>query len=88
MTVTLIFDRLAVRVPLGKFVVIGPLVGGLLFAATPMMEFRNLMPLGALDAMIAYGQLGLILGTGVAIGVETSDWILRPRRAPETDAII
>ncbi len=86
--VMLIFDRLADRVPLGKFVVIGPLVGVLLFAATPMMEFRNLMPLGALDAMIAYGRLGLILGTGVALGVEASDWILRPRHAPETDAII
>jgi len=87
LAVMLIFDRLAERVPFGKFILIGPLVGGLLFAATPMMEFRDLVPLGALNAMLAYGQLGLILGTGVAIGIELSDWILRPRPAGSDHAI-
>jgi len=76
---TLIFDALAARIPFGKFLFVGPLVGGLLFAVTPMMEFRDLVPLGSLDALVAYGQLGWILGTGVALGVEVSDWILRPR---------
>ena len=76
---TLIFDRLATRIRFGKFLLTGPLVGGLLFAATPMMEFRHLVPLGAINAMVAYGQLGWILGTGVAFGVEASDWVLRPR---------
>lgn len=83
LAITLIFDRLARRIPFGKFIFIGPLVAGLLFAATPMMEFRDLVPLGAINAMIAYGQLGWILGTGVAFGVEVSDWVLRPRPAPE-----
>ena len=82
LAVTLIFDRLAGRIPLGKFIFIGPLVGGLLFAATPMMEFRDLVPLGAINAMMAYGQLGWILGTGAALGMEVSDWVLRPRLAP------
>ncbi len=77
--VMLIYDRLAAWVPLGKFLLVGPLVGALLFATTPMMEFRNLLPLGAIDAMLAYGQLGWILGTGVAVGIELSDWILRPK---------
>jgi len=79
--ITIIFDRLAGRIPLGKFILIGPLVGGLLFAVTPMMEFRHLVPLGTLDAMTGYGRLGLILGGGVAFGVEVSDWVLRPRRS-------
>ena len=79
---TLIFDRLADRIPFGKFIVVGPLVAVLLAAATPMIEFRDLVPLGSINAMIAYGQLGWILGTGVAIGVEVSDWVLRPRPAP------
>ena len=34
----------------------------------------------SIDAMSAYGELGLILGIGVGFGVEVSDWILRPRR--------
>jgi len=79
LAITLIFDRLAKRIPFGKFIFTGPLVGGLLFAATPMMEFRHLVPLGAINAMLAYGQLGWILGTGVGFGVEASDWVLRPR---------
>ena len=83
LAITLIFDRLAGRIPFGKFILVGPLLGGLLFAATPMMEFRDLVPLGAINAMTAYGQLGWILGTGVALGVEASDWVLRPRPAPE-----
>jgi len=83
LAITVIFGRLARRIPFGKFIFIGPMVGVLLFAATPMMEFRDLVPLGALNAMMAYGQLGWILGSGVAFGVEASDWLLRPRPEPE-----
>ena len=86
LAITVIFDRLAGRIPFGKFILIGPLVGALLFAATPMMEFHDLVPLGAINAMTAYGQLGWILGTGVALGVEVSDWVLRPRRESEIGA--
>ena len=77
--VTMIFDESARRFPFGKFLFIGPLIGGLLFAVTPMMEFRDLVPLASIDAMIAYGRLGLVLGGGVALGVEVSDWVLKPR---------
>ncbi len=87
LAITLIFSRLAGRFPFGKFIFIGPLVGILLFAATPMMEFRGLVPLGAINAMMAYGQLGWILGTGVALGVEASDWVLRPRPEGSDPAI-
>jgi len=66
--ITVIFDKLAQRITVGKFLVHG------------MIEFRDLIPLGSIDAMSAYGQLGLILGVGVGFGVELSDWILRPRR--------
>jgi hypothetical protein len=86
LAITMTFGRLAGRIPFGKFLFIGPMVGVLLFAATPMMEFRDLIPLGAINAMMAYGQLGWILGSGVAIGVEASDWVLRPRPAPELGA--
>jgi hypothetical protein len=47
-----------------------------------MLEFRDLVPLGSINAIIAYGQLGWILGMGVTAGVELSDWVLRPRPAP------
>ena len=79
---TLVFDRLAARIPFGKFIIVGPMVAILLAAATPMLEFRDLVPLGSINAIIAYGQLGWILGMGVAAGVELSDWVLRPRPAP------
>lgn len=81
---TMVFDRLAERIPFGKFILIGPMVGGLLFAVTPMMEFQDLVPLGAINAMTAYGQLGWIIGTGVAIGIEFSDLMLRRHAAPES----
>ena len=80
--ITAIFDRLAGRVAIGKFLLVGVLLGGLMYAATPMIEFRDLIPLGSIDAMTAYGQLGLILGTGVGFGIELSDWILRPKVSP------
>jgi hypothetical protein len=80
--IAVIFDRLAARVAVGKFLVLGVMFGALMYAVTPMIEFGNLVPLGSIDAMSAYGQLGLVLGVGVGFGVEVSDWILRPRTAP------
>lgn len=77
--ITAIFDRLALRVGVGKFIVVAVLFGGLLFASAPMIEFRDMLPFGAIEAMSAYGRLGLILGAGVGFGTEVSDWILRPK---------
>jgi len=75
--ITAICDRLAGGVPIGKFFLVSTMFGALLDAATPMIEFRDMIPLGAIDAMAAYGQLGLILGAGVGFGIEASDWILK-----------
>ncbi len=80
--ITAIFDRLAGRIRVGKFVLTGVLLGVLLYAATPMIEFREMIPLASLDAMKAYGQLGLVLGAGVGFGVEVSDSIVRHSENP------
>ena len=80
LAITAIFDRLADKIRIGKFVLTGVLLAGLLSATAPMIEFRDMIPLASMDAMYAYGLLGLILGAGVGFGVELSDSILRPRR--------
>jgi len=78
--ITVIFDKLAERITVGKFLVHGAMFAGLMYVTSTMIEYRYQIPLGSIDAMSAYGQLGLILGVGVGFGVELSDWILRPRR--------
>jgi len=76
--ISIVYDELAHKLPFGKFLIIGPLVGGLLAAVTPMVEFHNLIPLAAGDAIIAYARLGWVLGVGVSLGMEISDRMLRP----------
>ena len=77
MMIVIIYDCLAERLPLGKFLFIGPLVAGLFAAVTPMVEYRELIPLASGSAILAYAELGWIVGVGVAVGIEISDRVLR-----------
>jgi hypothetical protein len=71
-----IFDLLAPRLRFGKFLILGPLLGGLLLAVTPLMEFQRLMPLASTTALLQYAFLGVVLGDGVGLGVEIADLLL------------
>ena len=78
-TIVIVYDRLVERLRFGKFLLVGPLVAGLFAAVTPMIEFRELIPLASGGAVLAYAELGLLLGVGVSLGTEISDWVLRSR---------
>lgn len=81
-----IFDRLAIRgYPVGKFLILGPMTGALYLAATPLMLVR----VGSAEQAIAQLWLnfgiGVIVGDGVALGVEIVDLALarwHPAAAP------
>lgn len=75
---SIVYDELAPKLPFGKFLIIGPMVGILLAAVTPMVEYRNLIPLASGDAIVAYARLGWVLGVGISFGMEISDRMLRP----------
>jgi len=77
----LIFDMLARRgVRFGKFLVIGPLTGGLFLAAAPLIEFHDLTSAGATRTLLQYILLGVVVGDGVGLGVEIADLWVKMRR--------
>ena len=78
LVVGLIFDMLARRgVRFGKFLVVGPLIGGLFLAAAPLLEFHTLTSVGASHTLLQYAFLGVVLGDGVGLGVEIADLLAR-----------
>ena len=70
----LIFDLLARRgLLLGKFVIMGLLLGGLFVALTPMVEFHSLTSNGAMRTLMLQLLVGLLVGDGVGLGVELAE---------------
>lgn len=73
-----IFDRLARGGwSIGKFLVLGPLFAGVLFAVAPMMTFHSLTTDNALRTLLVYLYTGLVTGHGVGIGIEAADLVGR-----------
>jgi hypothetical protein len=69
--VALIFDLLALRGwRLGKFLLVGPLVGGVFLALAPIGEIEHMNVFNASDVLIFRLALGMLIGEGVALGVE------------------
>lgn len=76
LVVGLIFDMLARRgVRFGKFLIVGPLIGGLYLAAAPLLEFHTLTSVGAARTLLQYTFLGVVLGDGVGLGAEIGDFL-------------
>jgi hypothetical protein len=72
--VALIFDLLARRgFYFGKFLIAGPLLGGVFLAAAPIAEFNSLTSTGAVRTLMYYVFLGVLIGDGVGLGVEIAD---------------
>lgn len=79
----LVFDLLACRGwRFGKFVIIGPLVGGVFLALAPITESERMTVLNAAGMMLFRLALGLLIGEGVALGAELAELPFhRPARA-------
>lgn len=84
--VAIIFDLLAARgLRVGKFLVMGPLVGGLFLAVTPIAEFSSMSGVDAMSSLVFHFFLGLIIGDGVGLGVEIVELAVEPAGAGEAE---
>jgi hypothetical protein len=76
--IALIFDLLARRgVLFGKFLVVGPLLGGVYLATTPLASFFTVTGSDVMPYLMRHVFLGLMVGDAVGLGAEVADmWIL------------
>ena len=80
--VAAIYDQLArLDVRLGKFLIVGPLLGGVYFAATPLASFAAGEPDAVLRSLWWNGFLGIVLGDGLGAAVELVELFILPGRA-------
>ena len=83
--VALIFDLLARRGwRFGKFLLVGPLVGGVFLALAPITEQSAMNVHNAAQLLLFRVALGVLIGEGVALGVELADWPLARLQRPTT----
>lgn len=76
--VAVIFDMLARKgIHFGKFLIAGPLLGGVFLAAAPIAEFNTLTSTDAVRTLLFYGYIGVLIGDGVGLGVEVADLAAR-----------
>jgi hypothetical protein len=69
--VAILFDLLArSRVRIGKFLLMGPLLGGVYLAAAPAATLFHDIPGGATRALLLSVFSGIVVGDGVGLGVE------------------
>jgi len=78
--VALIFDLLAqAGWRFGKFLIVGPLAGGVFLALSPLTELAGMNVANASRLMLFRLSLGVLIGEGVALGVELVEWPLEAR---------
>ena len=83
--VALIFEQLAQHgVRFGKFLVTGPLLGGVCLAVAPLSQFDVLSAYDSFDPLMLQLFIGIVIGDGAALGVELADLLFRVRRQVAT----
>ncbi len=81
----LIFDLLARRgILFGKFLVLGPLLGGVFLAVTPLAVFDQQLGTDLMPTLMRYVFLGLLIGDSVGFGVEVADLLILARTVRQT----
>ena len=79
--IALIWDLLARRgIPIGKFLLAGPLLGGIYTAAAPVTFLQGISPNSVMHSLLLTFFLGIVIGDGVGLGVELVE-LLRSRPA-------
>lgn len=76
--IALIFDLLARRgILFGKFLVVGPLLGGVYLATMPLAAFYTVTGSDVMPYLMRHVFLGLLIGDAVGLGIEVADlWIV------------
>jgi hypothetical protein len=57
----------------GKFLILGPLIGGLYLALTPLVEFHALTSSSVMWILLEHVLLGVVIGDGAGLGVEVAE---------------
>ena len=77
--IALIWELLARRgVRIGKFLLSGPLLGGVYMAASPVMFLQGISPNSVMRSLLLTFFLGIVIGDGVGLGVELVELFRRP----------
>lgn len=72
--VAVIYDELArYGLRFGKFLIVGPLLGGVYLALAPVTELRDMTMFNAVRPMLFQLALGVVIGEGVGLGVELAE---------------
>jgi len=77
----------------GKFLIVGPLAGGVLLAVAPILDAHALIPLDAVRPLLQRLFLGVVAGDGAGLGVELAELLpwnavaAAPALAPEAERI-
>jgi hypothetical protein len=78
--IALIFDLLARRgILFGKFLVLGPMLGGVYLATTQLSVLFQSTGADLLRTLMQYVFLGLLIGDSVGFGVEVADLLVLSR---------
>lgn len=77
--VAVCFDLLSqVGIRFGKFLVVGPMLGVLYFAATPLASLVAGQPQGVLRSLWWNAFLGIVIGDGIGVAVEAIELFIKP----------
>jgi hypothetical protein len=70
----IIFDLIGRKgMMFGKFLILGPLIGGLYLALTPLVEFHALTSSSVMWILLEHVLLGVVIGDGAGLGVEVAE---------------
>jgi hypothetical protein len=82
--IAVLYDAMAdLGYPVGKFLVTGPLLGGVFLAATPLSGLGGGPPLGLVRACWINAFVGIVIGEGVGFGVEVAELAADSRRSAD-----
>jgi len=84
--VALIFAYLGLYgVRFGKFLIVGPLLGGVCLAVAPLSHYHALSVYDSFGPLMIQLFVGIVVGDGAGLGVELADllpWARRPQAPP------
>ncbi len=84
-TVAWIYRLLAERgLRFGKFLIMGPLFGGLLAAVSPLLAWDSIGIANGVRTVLFYCFVGIVIGDGVGLGLELAELRIRPDHQPDT----
>ena len=77
--IAIVYDQLAHRgIKIGKFLLVGPLLGGLYLGLTPLSDFQTMNVLDPSQSWLFNAFLGVVIGDGVGAGFEITELLLGP----------